>query len=213
MKKMLLAALFLTGCAPTLVQTARTVGEGNFQGAIEPGFTMVSADGVTGGVPVVNFAGRYGVSEKVDVGVRIGSVGYALQGKFALTDPTDAAKTQISIVPEVSAIAAGGAFLARANVGALFGIPVGESELTIGALTSNTIGGAGGAGGGAGGFVSQVGGSVGYAAKLGAVRLMPEVGFKPLVIGGGTASGAGSSGGVAFVPNVSFALGILVGGR
>ena len=102
---LMLAALVLaSGCASIgSMQTADTLGKGNFQFAVEPGVwgaTSISEDVDGFAVPHLDFAARYGVSETVDIGARLGSSLAELQTKFLLTDVNDPSKA-ISLAPSV----------------------------------------------------------------------------------------------------------------
>lgn len=215
-----------TGCATSSVQTARTNGEGNFQFGVEPGVIGALATGggaTAGGVfPAFNIAGRYGISDSVDIGARIGSVGYEIQTKFMFTDPADLSSTAISLAPAFTAIGyggggagvGGGVFFAVARVPLLVGIPVGDSEFVVAPRVSPAFF-AGGAGGeSAGGFFLSAGGSAGFAARLGdKFWLMPEAGIDvPVVAGAVTSGGSGAGAGFGgFIFNAT--VGLLFGGR
>ncbi len=211
----LLSIVLLTGCAPTLMQTARTAGEGNVQVGIEGGVGGWVGSGGNeqdpeGGAfvyPTFNVAGRYGLTDRIDIGGRIGTIGYGLQAKFAVTDP-DLADVLIAVVPEVSVMGLAGVTTTRMNLGALFGIPVGDHELTIGALSSNNLTFVDGSAL----FTSNVGASAGFALRVSdQIRFMPEVSFKPLVLGAIAADGTGFGGALA-LPTWSASMGVLVGG-
>ena len=98
----LIAALALTvtagGCATIgTLQTANTLGKGKFQMALEP-----SAWGAIGSttvlVPNVTLAARYGLSPTLDIGGRVGSNGFEINGKLQLTPPK-APGLVVSIAP------------------------------------------------------------------------------------------------------------------
>jgi hypothetical protein len=212
--------LLLAACAPTLMQTARTTGQGGFEAGVEGGLVRVSARDTEGEgsgttVPVVNFVGRYGVSDRVDLGARVGFVGYGLQAKFLLTEPDALSGPRIAIVPEVAAIGGGGgqngprSFVARTNLGVLVGVPFeDDNEVTFGILSSNTLFGAGG---GVGGAAGQIGLSVGVALQTtDTVQLMPEIGYKPLTYAVGQAEGDTAAGTTTGLRQLSFQLGVLV---
>jgi hypothetical protein len=187
MRRLVLAVAALalsSGCiAIGGVQTADTLGKGNFQFAVEPGLWGVAAitqnvDGVI--LPHVDFAARYGVSDSVDIGARFGSSLLELQGKFLLTDPNDPGKA-ISLAPTVAGIfvGAGEGAAGYANVALplLIGLKTsGGSEFVLGPRINDTIIFAGG--GGNSGMTNSlsVGASIGYAARVGeGFRIMPEV--------------------------------------
>lgn len=88
----------LCGCPNfATMQTANAIGKGRTQFAVEPGFQtwMPPPAGWPSGVPgwqapTMSFAFRYGVTDSVDVGARIGQLaGTELIFKFQFTDPED----------------------------------------------------------------------------------------------------------------------------
>lgn len=215
------ATLFLSGCATIgTVQTAETNGAGRFQGAIEPAYVgVVSAEG-SGGLAYFNLSGRYGVSERVDIGGRLGTSGIELTAKFMLTDPSDLSGPIVSIAPS-----AGGFFLTGGNASAgifnvqvpvLIGFPVGEHQFILGPKFHSIFAGAGSRGDRGGVFIGSLGSSFGFSAKVGSqVRLLPEVAFVvPFIVSGATSDG-GSETITRFADGaiVQVSFGILFGGR
>lgn len=201
------------------VQTADTLGKGNFQFAVEPGVYGITsiANEVDGAViPHVDFAARYGVSDTVDIGARFGSSLLELQSKFLLTDPSDTGKA-ISIAPSLAGIFVGagegvGGY-ANVNIPVLIGLKTsGGSEFVLGPRISDII--IFGSNGNDGGVVNllSVGASVGYAARVGeGFRIMPEVAVLVPIVGAAAAGGdsdavAGFNGGL-----VQFKVGLLFG--
>lgn len=219
---LLTAAALGTGCASiSNVQTADTLGKGNVQVGIEPGLWGVASGAGTGFLPHVDASIRYGVADRVDLGVRAGSSFLELQGKFLLTTPGDP-NIAVSIAPTVGGIAVfggdgstgGSAGLLNIGVPVLVGIKVGGgSEFVIGPRLQNfVVFGSGGGTGGAG-YVMALGGSLGFFWRIADnFGLMPEVAAAYPVVGGvssiaGGLQGVGSSG--AFV---QFKLGVMIGG-
>lgn len=207
------ALIVMTGCSASAVQTAKTNGQGNIQAGIEPGVIGFAGGGVGGFGPALDLAVRYGVTDKFDLGARLGSAGFEVQTKFQLTgDDGVVLALAPSLVPLIVGGAnAGGGYVA-VPVPLLIDIPTGESALVLGPrLVPRFIFGGGG-GVSAGGMVLSAGASVGYAAKLAdGFRLMPELGVEVPVVGaaaGGGASGAGAIGGGLMW---QFKLGVLLG--
>ncbi|WP_255207674.1 MULTISPECIES: hypothetical protein [unclassified Myxococcus] len=219
-----------TGCASVShVQTADTLGEGRFQVGIEPGVMGAAVlgddEGVSaaGYVPHFDLAIRYGVSERVDLGVRLGSSLAELQSKFLLTQPNDPVKA-ISLAPSISGASIGtgtgddgeSASTSYLNVAVplLVGFKTkGGSELVLGprAIWTRVAGSAGDDG--AAINIISVGASVGYALRVTeGFRLMPEVGLSFPIVGEVNSTGtdseaiAGFNGGFA-----QFKLGFLFG--
>lgn len=78
----------LAGCPSVQsVQTAKTAGQGNLEVGIEPGIIGVAGNGGGGFLPTVNASFRGGVSDRVDIGGRIGTSLIEVHGKFMFTDP------------------------------------------------------------------------------------------------------------------------------
>ncbi len=208
------------GCAGTM-QTARTNGEGNFQFGVEPGATVLLADG-SAVAPSFNLAGRYGVTDTIDIGAKIGTIGYEIQTKFMLSDPNDQAAMALSLAPSFTAIGFGaedaGFFVAAARIPLLIGIPVGTSELTLAPRLSPAFLTVGAGDGDASGFSLSAGGSVGFAARLGdTFWLVPEISVDIPFFGAATASSGdnSSSGSQASVNGaiLNIGVGLLFGGR
>jgi hypothetical protein len=201
------------------VQTADTLGKGNFQFAVEPGVwgAAAIAEDVDGFLlPHVDFTARYGVSDTVDIGARFGSSLLELQSKFLLTDPSDTGKA-ISLAPSVAGIFVGagegvGGY-ANVQIPLLIGLKTsGGSEFVLGPRIADSIFfGSGGDGGGIANILS-VGASIGYAARVGeGFRIMPEVALLVPVVGTVSANGesdaaAGFTGGL-----LQFKVGLLFG--
>lgn len=217
----LLPLVGLSACLTSgVVQTAETVGKDNFQFAIEPGVVGVndsSGDGIW--YPSVNIAGRYGISDRFDLGGRIGSTLIEVQGKYMFTEPADD-EIQISIAPHIGGLAVGsggagaGIFWVKSPI--LIDIPVGSSDLVIGP-GPRLVGVAGGGGGESGiATVFGIGSSIGFAGRVGPrARIMPEFGFDVPIAAAAAASGEGGSvGGLASSGFTwTFQVGILLGGR
>ena len=215
----LLASIFGAACTTGSAQTARTNGQGNFQFGVEPGVVGIGSGAGFGVLPSFNIAGRYGISDAVDIGARIGTVGYEVQAKVMFTDPAAQDSLAMSIAPQVTAIGAGGsgggAFFFRSVVPLLFGLPVGDSEFTFGPRVSPWLITGGGGGSSASGLVLFVGGEAGFAARVGdKFWLMPHFTLDYPVVGivGATGSGGAVSGlgGGAFFGG---GLALLFGGR
>ena len=216
-------ALLIGGCSThTAVQTAHTVGKGNFQGAVEPGVAVlpgVSVNGTGTGsavAPTLNGAFRYGVSEKFDFGVRLGTVSYELTGKYMFTEDTG---TVISLAPSttfwfLSVGGAGGGFFTF-QTPLLIGIPVGESQFIVGPNLVFYSAFGGGDGVSAGGVSMGPGAHLAFSAKLGDnFRLHPELSLKmPGLIGFASAGGNSAAGTGSATPIVGFTIGLLFGGN
>jgi hypothetical protein len=210
-----LAAWAVGGCAPATVQLARTNGAGNVQVGLEPGlFGAAADDGDVGALPSFNVAARVGVSDRVDVGGRLGTSLYELQLKVMLTDPDDLDGVAASIAPATVVFPIGvdgeSVVFWNTRVPVLIGVPVGRSELTLGPTGSVLVITASG---GAASALS-LGGQVGFAARAGErFWLVPQVDFGVPVLGAASA-GEGASVGIG-ASGVVFGgqLGLLFGGR
>jgi hypothetical protein len=215
-----IGASLISGCATVgTIQTADTIGEGGFELGVEPTFWGVSSGGDGGiGFVQLGISGRFGVSDRTDLGFRVATNGGAeFLSKFSLTEPGSAG-IRMALAPS------GGGFVAAAGGGAggilhfqlplIIGIPVGPHQLVLTPKVHEwLIFGAGG-GGGAGGFITSAGGSIGFSLAAGEkLRILPEFSaVAPLAISG-TATGAGSDSvdisGSSTIYQVSF--GFLVG--
>lgn len=222
------AALFMafgTGCVSvSQVQTADTLGSGNFQFGIEPGVggAAVISDETGGGsiyYPHVDLSARYGVSDSVDLGVRFGSSLVELQSKFLLTDSRDPSKA-ISLAPSVSGVFLGtgdDSSISYVNVALplLVGFKTsGGSEFVIGPRITGTRLSGSALEEGAAVNILSVGGSVGYALRVTeGFRLMPEVGVSVPVLGEVNTTDSDSEVASGFGGGfVQFKLGFLFGG-
>lgn len=175
----LAGALAATGCATFgTMQTASTVGQGHTRVALEPSMWGGALPGGSLLIPLVTLSAEYGVTNRFDVGGRVGLEGFEVWGKLELTPPV--APVIVSVAPSVGGMAlvgtgtGGGVFFFQVPV--LVGIRIGGSELVLGpkihdwmlvAASGSTTGG---------GNLFSVGGSVGFALRLGSsFRVMPEV--------------------------------------
>lgn len=209
--------LGLTGC-PSIqsVQTAETVGEGNFQFAVEPGVIGVAATDADFPVvvPTINLSARFGVSERVDIGGRFGTSLIELHGKFMFTDPLDPGAVHVAFAPQLGGIflAAGGESVSYGwlNAPILVDVPVGDHDVVLGPRVHTTFLGASGSGVSGGGAIVSVGSSVGFAARVGSnARVLPEFSLVVPVV----ATGGGESFFLGEGAVYTFNVGILLGGR
>ena len=89
------------GCASlSHVQTADTLGKKNFQIAVEAGLQR-SPSPYLPYYPHFDATARLGLTDTIDVGVRVGYSGLEFQGKFLLTEPGHP-RLAISLAPTVS---------------------------------------------------------------------------------------------------------------
>lgn len=195
------AVFFFGGCATFgTMQTASTIGQGKTRIALEPTMWGATGSGTGALVPNVAISARYGVSDRVDIGGRVGipAPGFELTTKFLVTSPK--AKTlAVSIAPSAGGFVltqgqgAGGVVFLQVPV--LIGLKLGTSELVIapkihdinvfGLASSSTSSGS------ASVNLFSVGASVGFSFALGRTfRIMPEVAFvKPVVESAKVSSG------------------------
>ena len=201
------------------VQTADTLGKGNFQAAIEPGLWGGASTKGVGVIPHVDAAVRFGVSDRVDLGVRAGSSFLEFQTKFMVTDPANPLLAA-SIAPTLGGIFAGDASQSGTGSTTATGIldlavPVlvgfkfhGGHQLILGPRLQSIFVFSGGASS----VILGVGSSVGFAWRLtDNFILLPEVSAVYPVVGGdesGVVLKGLVTGGGTFV---QFKLGILFG--
>ncbi|WP_224360535.1 hypothetical protein [Hyalangium versicolor] len=181
-----------TGCVSiSQVQTADTLGTGKFQFAIEPGMAGAAVfaqddTSIDGSVyyPHVDLGLRYGVADRVDLGVRFGSSLVELQTKFLLTHPNDPDKA-ISLAPSAMALlgSIGEDELSYINLAlpVLVGFKTsGGSEFVLGPRVSLARVGVDDTSV----SIISAGASVGYALRVAeGFRLMPEVAVSYPLIG------------------------------
>ncbi len=160
------------------MQTARTNGEDNFQFGIEAGVTRFSDDMGTSEGPSVNLAARYGVSDRLDIGVRWGTLLFEIQSKLMLTSPSEQ-DIAISLAPSV-AVAPSRSIYIGTKIPLLIGITVGDSELTLAPRISPAF-----IAGESSKFILAAGGSIGFALRLGdTFWILPEISVDIPFIGG-----------------------------
>lgn len=181
----LLFAFGATGCSMGMVQTAQTVGKGGYEVSIDPGFAGIINNGTIG--PAVNAAYRYGVTDRFDLGFRLGTSIAEVQTKFLFTEPSNET-IAISLAPAAGLLLGLGGPIYGANfpLPLLIGVKMGPHELTLGPrLQANTYFITDGASSAAP-FALSAGLSVGIAVQASATfRLLPELSIStPFFIGG-----------------------------
>lgn len=221
------ATVWLAGCASiSNVQTADTLGKGNIQVGIEPGAWGAAGAGGAAFLPHVDASIRYGVAERVDIGVRAGSSFLEFQSKFLLTTPGDP-DIAVSIAPTVGGVFVFGATSSTSSSGGgilNIGVPVligiktsGGSEFIIGPRVQNFVffGGAGTstASGSTSGYLLGLGGSVGFFWRIADnFGLLPEVSAVYPVLGAASQVVGGLQGTGAAGALMQFKLGVIIGG-
>jgi len=186
------ALALLSGCPSfTTMGTARTLPEKKGQFYVAPGYIQLSSfqkdrdtgEAVSIGLPSIEFGGRYGVTDRVELGGKVWLFGAELDGKFALlkSDRLDSG-LNLSVAPGISYMqfTSGGSGSTNAGYGWLhvplligFGMP-GGGELTIGPRVSEMLV----TSGGNTLAVTWLGGSLGYAIRVTeGMRILPEVTF------------------------------------
>lgn len=205
-----------TACLTTPVTQVETLGKGNAQFSLEPSLFTVAADSSAGGgavlLPAVNLAGAFGVTDRFDLGARVGGSLYELHAKLQLTP--DGATIPVSIAPygTFAAIGVGGAGAGYANlkVPVLLGFPIGESsQLVVGPSLAVLSAGASDSGTGTAGAVFSAGMALGLHAQVNdSFALHPEVGVNvPFAFTTEAGSGSGDYGLLSF----AFTLGLQFG--
>lgn len=203
---------WLIGCAPATVQMARTSGKGTFELGLEPGVQASYVEEELTAVPTANLAARYGVSDKLDLGARVGTGLYELQLKYMFTDPAATDEMAISIAPAGTLLAGGlpgvGGLYWSGRLPVLFGIPMGDgSELTFGPVGSALLLTAGAGSSRALALVGTVGGQVGYAARVADnLWLVPQLDFGVPVL-----AAAGARGNATAEVSAGYAVGFQLG--
>jgi hypothetical protein len=184
------------GCnAAGMVQTAQTLGKGGWEVSVDPGVNGVFGLPVAG--PIIHGAFRYGVTDKVDLGLRVGSNIAEFQSKFLLTEPENPT-IAVSLAPAIGAyyepLSFGLFSSLNVPVPVLIGFKFGQHELTLGPRLQNNVyffpitdGGRF--------YVLSAGLSLGFAAQLGETfRMLPELSvLTPLMISGSDGNGGTES--------------------
>ncbi|MEO0606174.1 MAG: hypothetical protein AAF211_32395 [Myxococcota bacterium] len=201
----------------TTMHRAQTLGQGNVEVSLEPGVSGLGLGGGDAEVPVESVvvptfwvSARYGVTDRFDIGGRIGSGFVEIHTNIMLTNPE--ADLRVSLAPYgtplffgLGSVGGGALFL---NVPVLIGIPIGDSELTLGpGVRTSTFFAAG-----AGGTIVEPSGSIGISAQLGDnFRLHPEFGIAYGAFGIGSAGEGAETISAVGASRFSFALGFQFG--
>lgn len=208
------------------VQTAQTLGQGNYEVSIEPGVYGVAVNGQTPTFFSMNVGARFGITDRFDLGGRVGTTFGEVQTKILLSDPANE-NFALSLAPAIGGFGVG---TGVASVGVLniplpvlIGFKFGQHELTLGPRLQNMVvfGSAGTSSDNASAavYVLMAGASVGFAAQLAdRFRLLPEIAIAGPVftsatasVNGGSQSQSGSAsgfvtdvGGLLFMGNLGF---------
>ena len=131
-------ALGATGClsGAGMVQTAQTVGQGGYELSLDPGVNAYFNPSTAGAYPMGHVAFRYGVTDRVDLGVRLGSSLAEVQTKFLLTDPANET-IAVSLAPAAGALFTFGFNGINIVLPLLIGFKFGPHELTLGPRLQN----------------------------------------------------------------------------
>ena len=117
------------------VQRANTLGEGGIQVGIEPGVKVAASSAGAGFAPDMTVSVQGGITDRLDLGGRIGSNIYDFHMKYMFSDPEGTGPV-LSIAPAMSFYAIGtgdGAAMAgHLNLPLLVGLPIGEHQLVFG---------------------------------------------------------------------------------
>lgn len=210
----LLSVGLLTGCASSAVfSNARTLGAGNFEGVVEPQYIGGAVGEEAFGVPTLAVSGRYGVSDKVDLGARLGGSGLTLLSKFRLLDAQESG-FDLTLAPSVGglylgAADAGGVGFGTASLPLLFGINTGpRNQLVVGPSSNLLLLGGGEGGDSAVAGVLGVGGNLGYQLWIGeGFAIQPELAVTAPVLAFAGATGLGSGAAAGF-GGVGFQFGV-----
>ncbi|MFN0061111.1 MAG: hypothetical protein ACKVPX_01135 [Myxococcaceae bacterium] len=189
------------GCASaSSLQRAKTLGVDNAEASLEVGAAfsvpLPSPDDFRA-APRSDFALRYGVADRVDVGGRIGSTGAEFGVKLLLSSPRSAF-VHLSLLPTIGGLAVfgtagpGGAFISQLPLLLGFEVLPG-TELVLGVRAVDAVLFGALANGPSAGHVLFLGGSLGLSWRLSDhLRLHPELAaLAP--IWGASSAGAGPS--------------------
>lgn len=179
------ALLLLAGCPSfSTMGTARTLPKGKGQFFVAPGGMVLrdfqrdsNGQYESFGLPTVEFGGRYGVTDGVEVGGKVWMMGAEIDGKFALLRAPSADEgLDVSLAPAVSLypFTSGdqNATYAWVHLPLLVGVNLGGSQLVLGPRASGMFI----TGSGDDVTALWLGGSLGFAWKVGdGFRLLPEL--------------------------------------
>jgi hypothetical protein len=220
------ALVAASGCITTSsVQRAETLGKGNFEIGVEPGFEAVVVTNNTqvgnSYLPTSNFTARFGAGDKFDIGGRIGTGLLELMMKFMITDPSNEAFA-LSLAPSIEGFgfgagsggtAAAAGFLNIA-LPVLVGFKFGAHELVLGPRVNNFLVFASASGSGSALIYSLVPGvSVGFAAHITDIfEIHPEVSIGvPVAVAATANNGVQNSGGAAGTAGNGVIFNVVVG--
>ena len=188
---MALAAFAGAGCATVgTFETASTLGKGQFEvGASSSVVSMDAGDDYSFPYPLLDMVGRYGVSDRVDISVGLGTAGTSVGTKVQLTSPENAL-AHVSVAPRLT-YAPFLASVAQVDVPVLIGIPLAKHELVFAAKVHDYSVFAGDSSV----SVWSAGGSAAFSFQLGKyVRVMPEYALLVPVYGSAAAFDEEASG-------------------
>lgn len=202
-----LVILFVaTGCASlNAAQTANTLGKGGLQFGLEPAVEALSgSNGLSSTyVPRVDLALRYGITDTIDIGGKVGSSLFEVNAKFQFTDPRNKGLV-LSLAPSLGGIVFGsagntaGAFTVKVPL--LIGFGVGDGNQVVLGPNIQDIIVEGSNSDGTSGIANEfgLGASVGFVFKAGeGFRLMPEVGILVPLVGTSASNGSSTSAGIS----------------
>jgi hypothetical protein len=219
----------MTGCPSfSTMGLARTLNQGAVQGWVAPegagAIPINRPSGVNaGGIGWPNIEGgvRVGVTDRVELGGRLGFNGIMAEGKFGILRPeTTDSGFNLSLNPGVGFIGygagngAGGGFVGvlTFSVPILMGIDFGGHEFVIGPRIIDQVlfGSFSSSGGSASSTVNvfYVGGSIGFAIKVsGGFRIMPEIAIGVPAVAAAVDVGSSAFSAIIFQGGVGFLFG------
>jgi len=205
-----LLAVGICGCRGTLAtfQTARTMPKGGFQIAAEGSAVGAISEVGTKHEGSLSVAGRYAVTDRVEIGARIGVSRPELMAKIRL-DKGGPSSVAFSVAPSLGAFIATAtgveAFTTYGQIPLLVGVPFGDHELVLGGAVH--LGHAVDLERGVWGFVASPGISAGFSIEpLQWLAVLPEIAVAyPLLHA--TPAGADSGGAIAYQAGIAILVG------
>ncbi|MEN0063496.1 MAG: hypothetical protein AAGA48_15195 [Myxococcota bacterium] len=173
MRFAILGMAMLAGCFSIRQgQTARALGTGNVEVAIDGGVAVFDAGDGQATLPNGNIGVRVGATDQVDILGEVGLWGLGFGVKATLTP--ESSPIALAFAPRVNAGTLIVVSVAHFSAPVLIGIPLGEHELTLGpridhvrsTLLTSDVGRA---------SLTMGGGTVGLAIQAGPARITPEV--------------------------------------
>ncbi len=214
---LVLTATLVAGCMTSTVQNAHTLGKRSAEVGVEPGlFTGdIGGEGALSlpALPVLNVSVRYGLTDRLDLGGRMGTGLYDIHAKYMFTSP-DAKGPVVSIVPSTTVFWTGDVGFVQVKAPVLLGLGSRRHQFVLGPYIGNSIAFGDALRSRSTGVhnIVTVGTSIGFATTVhDRVRIMPELAVGYPVSISSTAADVNLDTDLLDSPTTTFTLGFLIG--